>query len=98
MQSCYHDGMIARDQGRVVTTLRLPQAKHKRLRLEVIRRGTSLQKALEQAIDVWLSGTPQPRARRLPGLRLRGILRDSRLMEIREEERRQELARDRGRQ
>ncbi len=81
----------------MVTTLRLPQAKHKRLRLEVVRRGTSIQKALEQAIDVWLKGTPPQPARRLAGLRLRGVLRHSPVMEVREQERRQELARDRGR-
>jgi len=81
----------------VVTTLRLPEDKHRVLRMEVLRRGTSLQKALEQAIEIWLRTAPGQTSKPLAGLRLRGLLRDTRVMEIREEERRKELAHDRER-
>ena len=90
--------MAERLHGRlVVTTLRLPEDKHRVLRMEVVRRGTSLQKALEQAIEIWLRITPGQTSKPLAGLRLRGLLRDTRVMEIREEERRKELAHDRER-
>jgi hypothetical protein len=81
----------------VVTTLRLPEARHTQLRLEVVRRGTSIQKALEQALEVWLRAVPCQPAKPLRGLRLRGMLRGTKVMEIRERERRKELAGERKR-
>jgi hypothetical protein len=81
----------------VVTTLRLPEDKHRVFRLEAVRRGTSMQRALEQAIETWLRTAPARTRKPLAGLRLRGMLRDTKVMEIREEERRTELARDRQR-
>jgi hypothetical protein len=81
----------------VVTTLRLPEDKHRVLRMEVVRRGTSLQKALEEAIEIWLRTASRQTRKPLTGMRLRGLLRDTNVMEIREEERRKELAHDRER-
>lgn len=76
----------------VVATVRLPEATYKALRLEAARRGTSIQKAPEQAIETWLRTAPERIRKPLAGLRLRGMLRNTKVMEIREEERRKELA------
>ncbi len=65
--------------------------------MEVVRRGTSLQKALEQALEIWLRTPSRQTSKPLAGLRLRGLLRDTNVMELREEERRKELARERER-
>jgi hypothetical protein len=81
----------------VVATVHLREATYKALRLEAARRGTSIQKALEQAIETWLRTAPERIRKPLAGLRLRGMLRNTKVMEIREEERRTELARDRQR-
>ena len=62
--------------------------------MAVAERGMSIQKALEQAVSLWLYKDADSGEARQSGVSLRGILRDTKVLEIREEERRKELARD----
>ena len=62
--------------------------------MAVAKRGMSIQKALEQAVSLWLYKDADSGEARQSGVSLRGILRDTKVLEIREEERRKELARD----
>jgi hypothetical protein len=78
----------------VVTTLRLSPSKHRRLRLAVARRETSIQKALESAIDLWLAAPDKNMVSEESGMELEGMLAGVDALGALKQERRQELARD----
>lgn len=79
---------------RTVTTLRLPALAHRELRLAAARRGTSIQKALEKAVRLWLLTGDAPRVEQDEGLALEGILSGLDVEAARRRERRKELTRD----
>jgi hypothetical protein len=77
----------------VITTFRLASARHRELRVAVASRGISMQRALEEAIARWLrEGAHAAPAE--TGASLKGILRGTRVMELRQHERRAEMKRD----
>ncbi len=65
--------------------------------MAVAGRGTSMQKALEQAIDSWLIREGEERRADRLRLQLRGILRGTDVLQLRKKERREEIRRDRKR-
>jgi hypothetical protein len=77
--------------------IRLDEAKYRKLRVVVVRRGTSLQAAIESLIDHYLTGEGDVAADAAPEKTFRGFLRHSDVMEERVRERRRELKRDRSR-
>jgi len=77
--------------------IRLGEAKYRRLRAIVVRRGTSLQAAIESLIGQYLTGRDAPTAAVGAEKSLRGFLRQSDVMGDRVRERRRELKRDRKR-
>ena len=77
--------------------IRLDEAKYKRLRVVVVRRGTSLQAAIESLIDQYLTGEGDTAADAATEKTFRGFLSHSDVMEERIRERRRELKRDRSR-
>ena len=77
--------------------MRLTPAKYRQLRIAVASRGTSMQKALEQAIESWLVRETDGRRADRPRLQLRGILRGTDVLQLRKKERREEIRRDRKR-
>jgi hypothetical protein len=78
----------------IVTTLRLSPSKHRQLRLAVARRETSIQKALESAIDLWLAAPEKNTVSEEAGLALEGMLADVDPLGALKKERREEFARD----
>ena len=78
----------------IVTTLRLSPSKHRRLRLAVARRETSIQRALESAIDLWLAAPDKNMVSEESGMELEGMLAGVDALGALKQERRQELARD----
>lgn len=78
----------------VVTTLRLPLRKHRQLRLAVARRETSIQKALESAIDLWLAAPEKNTVSEESGMALEGMLAGVDALGALKRERREEFARD----
>lgn len=78
--------------------IRLDDAKYKKLRVVAVHCGTTLQRAVEAAIDLYLAETAltSPSAN-LPLKDYRGFLRDTDVMELMERDRQEELARDRSR-
>ena len=78
----------------IVTTLRLSPSKHRRLRLAVARRETSIQRALESAIDLWLAAPEKNTVSEQSGMELEGMLAGVDALGALKQERRQEFARD----
>jgi hypothetical protein len=78
----------------IVTTLRLPPSKHRRLRLAVARRGTSIQKALESAIELWLATPEKNTVDEESGMALEGMLAGVDALGALKQERREEFSRD----
>jgi hypothetical protein len=74
--------------------LRLSPTKHRQLRLAVARRETSIQKALESAIDQWLAAPDKSTVSEESGMELEGMLAGVDALGALKRERRQELARD----
>jgi hypothetical protein len=74
--------------------IRLDESKYTKLRVVVVRRGTSLQAAIESLIDRYLEGGDAAEA---APKNFRGLLRDTNVIEERAQERRRELKRDRSR-
>jgi hypothetical protein len=74
--------------------IRLDESKYTKLRVVVVKRGTSLQAAIESLIDRYLQGEDAAEA---APKNFRGLLRDTNVIEERARERRQELKRDRSR-
>ena len=74
--------------------IRLDARKHRRFRQYVVREGASIRSVLDSLIDRWIeereSGASGPAD-------LRGFLKDTDVMEMRQRERAAELARDRAR-
>lgn len=77
--------------------IRLDEAKYRKLRVVVVRRGTSLQAAIESLIDQYLTGEGEAAADATPEKTFRGFLSHSDVMEERIRDRRRELKRDRSR-
>jgi hypothetical protein len=86
----YNEGM--KDQ--VNVAIRLDSRKHRRLRQYVLARGTSIQRVVENLIDRWIAES-QPTAGGPADLR--GYLRGTEVLELRQRERQAELERDRSR-
>ena len=78
----------------IVTTIRLSLNKHRKLRLAVARRGTSIQKALESAIDLWLATPEKNSVDEESGMALEGLLAGVDALGALKRERRKELAKD----
>jgi len=78
----------------IVTTLRLSLRKHRQLRLAVARRETSIQKALESAIDLWLAAPEKNAVSEQSGMELEGMLAGVDALGALKRERRQEFTRD----
>ncbi|MBZ5617956.1 MAG: hypothetical protein LAQ69_04365 [Acidobacteriia bacterium] len=72
--------------------IRLDARKHRQLRQCVLKRGTSIQRVVEDLIGRWIdeSGDDAPAD-------LRGFLRDSDVLELRQRERQAELSKDQDR-
>jgi hypothetical protein len=77
--------------------IRLDEAKYRKLRVVVVRRGTSLQATIESLIDQYLTGEGEAAADVAPQKAFRGFLRHSDVIEDRVRERHRELERDRSR-
>jgi hypothetical protein len=87
--------MVAISQERyIVTTLRLSPSKHRQLRLAVARRETSIQKALESAIDLWLAAPEKNTVSEESGMALEGMLAGVDALGALKKEHREEVARD----
>lgn len=85
--------MRRQDKERPVNVaIRLDARKHRQLRQYVLKRGTSIQRVVEDLIGRWIveNGDEAPGD-------LRGFLRDSDVLEMRQRERQAEIARDRER-
>ena len=81
----------------VSVAFRLDASKHRKLRMALASQGLSLQKALEQSVDEVISRS-QYRTEEVPRpADLMGILAETNVMEMRQQERRDELDRDRKR-
>jgi len=78
----------------VVTTLRLSPGKHKQLKLAAAARGKSVQRALQEAVDLWLFVSPGSGLGARRSKSPRGILKDTDVFALRRQERRRELERD----
>lgn len=92
MGLCYHS--IMGSNAKVETTIRLAPDKHRRLRMAVAERGLSLQKAVEQAIDLWLARLKNPEPSPPDFLRWQGALQGSGILQEHEREHREEILRD----
>lgn len=78
--------------------IRLDESKYRRLRIAIAEKDTTIQKAVESAIDQYIAESAFSTDSAQPPRRdYRGFLRDTDVMELMEKERRQELARDRSR-
>ncbi len=77
--------------------IRLEDAKYKRLRIAVVQQGITIQQAVESAIDRYLADLAFPAAQAGAQRDFRGFLRDTDVMDLMEQDRRDELARDRSR-
>ncbi len=78
--------------------IRLEDPKYKRLKITVARQGITIQQAVETAIDRYLTeaaSRSRPDENALKDFR--GFLRDTDVMDLMEQDRLEELARDRGR-
>jgi len=85
--------MRRQDKERSVSVaIRLDAQKHRELRQYVLKRGTSIQRVVEDLIGEWIdeNGDEAPAD-------LRGFLRDSDVLELRQRERQAEIARDQDR-
>jgi hypothetical protein len=81
----------------VSVAFRLEESKRRQLRVALARQGLSMQKALEGSVDEVIARSQYQGddARRPEDLM--GLLADTKVMEMREMERREELGRDRTR-
>jgi hypothetical protein len=77
--------------------VRLDEAKYRKLRVIVVRRGSSLQATIESLIDQYLNTAEAAPGDGAIEKDFRGFLRESDVMEERVRERRRELQRDRKR-
>jgi len=75
--------------------IRLNDAKYRRLRVTVAHRGITLQQAVESAIDRYLAEMRLAPPAAVPLADFRGFLRDTGVMDLMEQDRRDELERDR---
>lgn len=76
--------------------IRLDDARYRQLRVFVAQRGLTLQKAVEAALDHYIAEAALRRAEG-PSRDYRGFLRETDVMELKEQERLEELDRDRRR-
>lgn len=94
MNRCYHVYTLKRKHI-VTVAFRLDESKHRQLRIALASQGLSLQKALEQRVDeIIAQGQYRSDLAQRPA-DLMGILADTGVMELREQERRAELNHDR---
>jgi len=73
--------------------IRLDNAKYKRLRIAVAQRGTTIQKAVESAIERYVVESKVPSKQKPEDLM--GLLAGTDAMDLMEQDRRDELERDR---
>jgi hypothetical protein len=84
----------AAHEAKVNLGIRLDARKHRRFRQYVVREGASIQGVLDSLIDRWIDERERGAGKPAD---LRGLLRDTDVMEMRQRERAAELARDRAR-
>lgn len=77
--------------------IRLDEAEYKRLRVAVAQQGTTIQNAVQSAIARYLEDLEAHTDRQVPEADLRGFLRNTDVMELMEQDRKDELERDRRR-
>jgi hypothetical protein len=73
--------------------IRLDEAKYKQLKIVVAEKGTTIQKAVEKAIEQYIAETKQAASKPQPE-DLMGLLADTNVMELMEQDRQEELERD----
>ena len=90
--SCYNAGMQASRQVKILS-VRLPASEIRRVKSAAANRGITVQEAVHQALDVWLSTFPSARPDHLADLQ--GSLADIDVEKLMREDRDAELAADR---